>query len=70
MDEQRTEGIVKWFSSKLGYGFIDHEKYGDVFANYRFIEMEGYKTLKKGQKVSYKLALTDRGPQAHEIKPL
>jgi len=32
--------------------------------------MEGYKTLKAGQKVSFKLIQTDKGTQAQEITPV
>ena len=45
-------GIVKWFSNSKGYGFISPEQGGDdIFAHFSSITMDGYKTLKKGQKV-------------------
>ena len=44
-------GIVKWFSNSKGYGFIEGaETSGDVFAHFSTIEMDGYRTLKQGQR--------------------
>ncbi len=48
------QGSVKWFSDKLGYGFIvcdDLDK--DVFVHYSEIQMDGYKSLKEGDLVSF-----------------
>lgn len=48
------QGSVKWFSDKLGYGFIVcNELDEDVFVHYSEIQMEGYKSLKEGDKVSF-----------------
>lgn len=61
-------GTVKWFSNNKGYGFISPESGGaDVFAHFTNIEMEGYKTLKQGQQVEYKIKEGDKGPQALNI---
>lgn len=48
------QGRVKWFSNKLGYGFIvcdevDH----DVFVHYSEIQMDGYKSLNEGDIVGF-----------------
>ena len=55
------KGVVKWFNNAKGYGFIlpDADN-GDIFAHYSAIEMDGYKTLKAGQKVSFE---TEDGPK-------
>jgi len=48
------QGSVKWFSDKLGYGFIvckDLDE--DVFVHFSEIQMDGYKTLKEGDLVSF-----------------
>jgi len=70
MENNRVLGKVKWFNSKKGYGFIIGPSQEDVFVHFSHLEMEGYKTLNKGQEIEYDLVQTDRGPQAHNIKPL
>ena len=48
------QGRVKWFSDKLGYGFIVcNELDEDVFVHYSEIQMDGYKSLKEGDIVSF-----------------
>lgn len=64
-----ANGTVKWFSNSKGYGFIAPEDGGnDVFAHFSAIEMDGYKTLKQGQEVSFELKEGPKGPQAHNIQ--
>ncbi len=63
----RLVGKVKWFNAKKGYGFIVGPNGEDIFVHFSYIEMDGYKTLNKGQEVEYELVPTDRGPQAHRI---
>jgi CspA family cold shock protein len=62
-------GIVKWFSNARGYGFIapDGED-EDVFAHFSVIDMNGYKTLKSGQRVEFDVAETTKGLQATSIR--
>ena len=48
------QGSVKWFSDKLGYGFIVCEDLDEeVFVHFSEIQMDGYKSLKEGDKVSF-----------------
>ena len=48
------QGSVKWFSDKLGYGFIVCEDLDEeVFVHFSEIQMEGYKSLKEGDIVSF-----------------
>ncbi|MDH5546069.1 MAG: cold-shock protein [Gammaproteobacteria bacterium] len=62
-------GTVKWFNNAKGYGFISPEGGGsDVFAHFSAIIMEGYKTLKQGQKVEFDLIDGPRGLQATKIQ--
>lgn len=71
--EQLAEatGIVKWFNNIKGYGFICSEQSDvEIFAHYSQIQVDGYKTLKPGQIVSFNLSPSDRGFHAHNIKPV
>ena len=67
---KETTGIVKWFSNAKGYGFIVPDEGNDeVFAHFTAIEMEGYRTLKQGQKVEFKLEQGPKGLMASGIRP-
>ncbi|MGO3345295.1 MAG: cold shock domain-containing protein [Marinomonas sp.] len=63
-------GLVKWFNNAKGYGFIVCEDFDeDLFIHYSAINIEGYKTLKAGQTVSFKVEPGQRGLHAIEITP-
>lgn len=62
------EGTVKWFSDKKGYGFIVHEDGKDIFVHYSSIEASGFKTLAEGERVSFEIEETERGPQARNVR--
>ncbi|MDO9287012.1 MAG: cold shock domain-containing protein [Aquabacterium sp.] len=64
-------GTVKWFNDAKGFGFIEPEEGGpDVFAHFSAIEMDGFRTLKQGSKVSYELVQGPKGNLAQSIKPV
>ncbi len=49
-----NNGTVKWFNAEKGYGFITNDANGeDVFVHFSAIQIDGYKTLAEGQKVSF-----------------
>ena len=61
-------GKVKRFNKSKGFGFITTDDERDVFFHYSHIDMEGYKTVNEGARVSFDLVETERGLQAHNIK--
>ena len=62
-----AEGIVKWFSEKKGYGFIEQDDGKDVFVHYSSINTPGFKTLADGQRVSFDVEENERGPVAKNV---
>ncbi len=63
-------GIVKWFNSEKGFGFIQQDGGGaDVFAHYSNIVSQGYRELQQGQKVTFDISQGQKGPQAENILP-
>ena len=51
-----AKGTVKWFNNDKGYGFIENEEGGaDVFVHFSAIQIDGFKTLKEGQKVTFEI---------------
>lgn len=63
-------GTVKWFNDTKGYGFITPDDGGeDLFAHFSAIKMDGFKTLKQGQRVTFDLKEGEKGKQADNIKP-
>ncbi|MFC4877002.1 cold shock domain-containing protein CspD [Microbulbifer halophilus] len=61
-------GTVKWFNNAKGYGFILADEGGeDLFAHYSAIQMEGYRTLKAGQQVSFEIIKGEKGYHAANI---
>ncbi|MBQ8829657.1 MAG: cold-shock protein [Burkholderiaceae bacterium] len=63
-------GTVKWFNDAKGYGFITPDDGGeDLFAHFSAIKMEGFKTLKEGQRVTFDLKVGEKGKQADNITP-
>lgn len=61
------QGTVKWFNAEKGYGFIEREDGGDVFVHYSAIQADGFKTLNEGDRVSFDVVESDRGPQAENV---
>ena len=62
-----AEGLVKWFNANKGFGFIKREEGQDLFVHFSSINMKGYKSLTEGDKVSFEVEDTDRGPQAKNV---
>ncbi len=67
MSDQRVSGTVKWFNDDKGFGFIEREDDKDVFVHHSAIAMEGFKSLKEGQKVTMEVTEGQKGPQAENV---
>jgi CspA family cold shock protein len=62
-------GTVKWFNDSKGFGFIEPEGGGeDVFAHFSAVQMEGFRTLKQGGRVSFELVQGPKGHMAQNIR--
>ena len=68
---KQHQGTVKWFSNSKGYGFISPDDGGqEVFVHHKHIEMDGFRRLEEGQRVSFLIVDVGRGPQAQKVRPL
>jgi CspA family cold shock protein len=63
-----AEGVVKWFNSEKGFGFIAVDGGSDVFVHYSAIQMDGYKSLEEGQRVEFEVTQGQKGPQADQVR--
>ena len=62
-----VQGVVKWFNSDKGYGFIEVEGEDDVFVHWSKIKSDGYKTLDDGQAVEFEVVDGPKGREADEV---
>jgi CspA family cold shock protein len=65
-----SQGTVKWFNEKRGYGFIEKDGGGDIFVHYSAIQAGGFRTLREGQRVTFDVSEGDKGQAAVNVKPL
>ena len=66
----KVTGTVKWFNESKGFGFIEQQSGPDVFVHFSAIKMDGFKALKDGQQVEFKITDGQKGPQAEEVMPV
>jgi CspA family cold shock protein len=64
-----STGTVKWFNDEKGFGFISPDDGGDdLFAHFSAININGFKSLKEGQNISFEVAQGPKGKQAANIQ--
>jgi CspA family cold shock protein len=63
-----TEGTVKWFNNRKGYGFIATEE-GDIFVHHSAIVKKGdeFATLNENDKVEFEIVEGEKGPAASKV---
>ena len=64
-------GTVKWFNQDKGFGFIAPDNGGkDLFAHFKEIRGDGFRSLSEGQRVQFEVTQGQKGPQASNIRVL
>jgi cold shock protein len=64
-------GTVKWFNESKGFGFITSDADGkDVFVHYSAIKAKGFRSLAEGQKVTFEIQDSPKGPTAVNVTPV
>ena len=64
-----SDGIVKWFNARKGYGFVTTDDGRDIFVHYASISGDGYKTLTEGETVSFDIVEGEKGLRAENVVP-
>jgi CspA family cold shock protein len=64
---ERINGVVKWFNSQKGFGFIEREGGPDVFVHFSAIQGSGYRELVEGERVEFSVVQGPKGLQASEV---
>ena len=63
-------GIVLWFNTEKGYGFLKAADGSEIFVQENAIVSTGLRTLIEGQKVSFTVTQGQKGPQAENIQAI
>ena len=70
LSKEEELGTVKWFNDSLGYGFVTSIENEDIFVHWRGITGDGFKSLKKGQKVRFKRRQGKETFEAIDVLPV
>lgn len=69
-EDDREEGVVKWFNVSKGFGFVTRENGEDVFVHFRSIRGRGHRSLQEGQRVRFGVVESSKGLQAEDVSIL
>jgi len=65
----KQTGTVEFFKDDKGYGFIRPDGGGkDVFVHHSVIQMDGFKSLKRGDRVEFEITDDPKGPRASDVR--
>lgn len=64
-----SDGTVKWFNQRKGYGFLCTADGREIFVHYSNISGEGFKTLAEGDPVNFDIVEGEKGPRAQNVIP-
>lgn len=64
----REDGVVKWFNTSKGFGFIVRDNGEEIFVHHNSIRGDGRRGLRDGAAVSFRVAETAKGPQAEDVE--
>ncbi|UCC98874.1 MAG: cold shock domain-containing protein [Phycisphaerales bacterium] len=62
-----SDGKVKWFNPRKGYGFIATADGRDIFVHYSSISGDGFKTLVEGDPVTFDIVEGEKGLRAENV---
>lgn len=66
-----VEGTVRWFDAARGFGFLESDEGARVFVHYRDVQSrQRHRALAPGQRVDFRLARSERGTRALEVRVL
>ena len=65
---QVATGVVKWFNSEKGYGFISQDGGPDVFVHFSAIQETGFRNLEENEKVEFDVSQGPKGLQAANVR--
>jgi cold shock protein len=64
------EGKVKWFNESKGFGFLSRDGGPDVFVHHSEIKADGFRTLNEGDRVSFEVVDSPKGPRAANVNKI
>lgn len=67
---ERIKGVVKWFNTTKGYGFLQQPDGPDVFVHYSSVSGNGFRNLEEGEEVEFSIVEGPKGLQAADVTKL